>query len=388
MPRVQRRRFAAQGQHGLRQLQHRVRVGALGLDAARARLGWPRQPRVGGPAVVGRRGPRDRRAAAVASAGIDHALGGNHGVLQARAPRRRTGTASRAASGASRAAARARASAPPRRVRVRGWSWLEKTHVGQRSPMTSSTCAMRARHASASHGTASDSKSKTRCSSSLSPRYGAISSVFGEVDLADHHPVAGVLVEHGADAAQQLVRAVVVVCADDVEVAADDVGLRDVGQRGVLADEVHDVGAEAVDPAVEPEAQHVVHGRDDLGVVPVEVGLLGQEQVQVPLLGRLVPASTRAAAEGRQPVVGRRRPARRSRQTYQSRFGSSRDARLPTNHGCWSEVWFGTQSSRTRHVRARGRRRAARRRSRGRRTAGRRRSSRPRRSRSRPSGER
>ena len=32
------------------------------------------------------------------------------------------------------------------------------------------------------------------------------------------------------------------------------------GSAGVLADEVHDVGAEAVDAAVEPEAQHVVHG--------------------------------------------------------------------------------------------------------------------------------
>ena len=48
------------------------------------------------------------------------------------------------------------------------WSWL--THVGERSPMTSSTCAMRARHAPASHDTVSDSKSKARCSSSLRPR--------------------------------------------------------------------------------------------------------------------------------------------------------------------------------------------------------------------------
>ena len=67
-------------------------------------------------------------------------------------------------------AARARASEPPRRVRMRGWSWLEKTQVGQRSPMTSSTWAMRARQAPASHGTQSDSKSKARWSSSLSPR--------------------------------------------------------------------------------------------------------------------------------------------------------------------------------------------------------------------------
>jgi len=35
---------------------------------------------------------------------------------------------------------------------------------------------------------------------------------------------------------------------------------------------------------------------------------------------------------------------RGSRQTYQSRFALLRDERLSTNHGCWSEVWFGTKS--------------------------------------------
>ena len=31
-----------------------------------------------------------------------------------------------------------------------------------------------------------------------------------------------------------------------------------------------------------------------------------------------------------------------SRQTYQSRLGLVRDERLSTNHGCRSDVWFGT----------------------------------------------
>jgi 3-hydroxybutyryl-CoA dehydrogenase len=126
-----------------------------------------------------------------------------------------------------------------------------------------------------------------------------------QVDLADDHALARVFVEHGADASQQRVRAVEVVRADDVEVAADDVGRRDVGQRRVLADEVHDVGAEAVDAAIHPEAQHVVHRLDDRGLVPVEVGLLGQEGVQEPLLGGLIPGPRGAAAEGRRPVVRR-----------------------------------------------------------------------------------
>ena len=137
------------------------------------------------------------------------------------------------------------------------------------------------------------------------PEVGRDELRLGEVDLAHDHAVARVVVQHGADPAQERVCALVVVRAHDVEVAADDVGRGDVGQRGVLADEVHDVGAEAVDAAVQPEAQHVVHRLDDRGLVPVEVGLLGQEGVQVPLLGGRVPRPRGAAAEGRRPVVGR-----------------------------------------------------------------------------------
>ena len=68
---------------------------------------------------------------------------------------------------------------------------------------------------------------------------------------------------------------------------------RVVGQAGVLADAVDDVDAEPVDAPVEPEPQDAVHGLDHLGVGPVEVGLLGEEQVEVPLLGVLVPGPGR-----------------------------------------------------------------------------------------------
>ena len=267
---------------------------------------------------------------------------------------------------------------------MRGWSWLEKTQVGQRSPMTSSTCAMRARHAPRLP------RHRQRLEVEGEVQLVAVAEVgrdqlgLGEVDLADHHAVAGVLVEHGANAAQQRVRALVVVRADDVEVAADDVGLRDVGQRGVLADEVHDVGAEAVDAAVQPEAQHVVHRLDDLRVVPVEVGLLGQEGVQVPLLGGLVPRPRGAAAEGRRPVVGRMRPACR-RASGTSRAWASRATRGSRRTTDAGRRCGWAPSPAARGCRARARRPAGRRRPRGRRRAGRRRSSRPRRSRSRPS---
>src|ERR671930_1467644 len=40
-----------------------------------------------------------------------------------------------------------------------------------------------------------------------------------------------------------------------------------------------------------------------------------------------------------------------SRHRYHERFDDDRDERLSTNQGCWSEVWLGTQSSRTRSPR-------------------------------------
>jgi hypothetical protein len=69
---------------------------------------------------------------------------------------------------------------------------------------------------------------------------------------------------------------------------------------------VRDVDPEAVDAAPQPEAQDVVHRRLDLWLVPVEVGLLGQERVQVPLARDLV-ARPRGPliAEVRDPPVRR-----------------------------------------------------------------------------------
>ena len=79
---------------------------------------------------------------------------------------------------------------------------------------------------------------------------------------------------------------------------------RPVLQAGVLGDEVDDVHAEAVDPAVQPPAHHRVDRLADLRVLPVEVGLLAREQVQVVLARRGVglPAGP---GEERAPVVRR-----------------------------------------------------------------------------------
>jgi len=79
-----------------------------------------------------------------------------------------------------------------------------------------------------------------------------------------------------------------------------------VREFGVLADLDDGVEAQAVDAAVQPEAQGVVHGGLDLGVVPVEVRLLRGEGVQVVLTGGLVEGPGGAdGAEGGLPVVGR-----------------------------------------------------------------------------------
>ncbi len=60
---------------------------------------------------------------------------------------------------------------------------------------------------------------------------------------------------------------------------------RDVGEGLVFGDEWDDVHAEAVDAFVEPELHEVVDLVADFGVVPVEVGLLGGEVVQVVFVG-------------------------------------------------------------------------------------------------------
>jgi hypothetical protein len=76
---------------------------------------------------------------------------------------------------------------------------------------------------------------------------------------------------------------------------ADEIGLP-------LRDVVDHVHAESVDAAVEPPVHHGEDRRAHLGVLPVEVGLLRGEQVQVILAGLLVQSPGRPA-EGAAPEV-------------------------------------------------------------------------------------
>ena len=81
--------------------------------------------------------------------------------------------------------------------------------------------------------------------------------------------------------------------------------LADLGQVGILDQQGRGVDAHARDAAVEPEPQDVLVLAAHVGVVPVEVGLLGREHVQVPLARRAVGvrrAGPRLALEARDPV--------------------------------------------------------------------------------------
>ena len=94
----------------------------------------------------------------------------------------------------------------------------------------------------------------------------------------------------------------------------------------VLEERVEDVEPEAVDPALEPAADHrqhrLAHGR----VAPVHVGLLGQERVHVELAADLVPGPRRPAEE-RRPVVRLARRARTGRSRRRATDTSRRTGR-------------------------------------------------------------
>jgi hypothetical protein len=100
-----------------------------------------------------------------------------------------------------------------------------------------------------------------------------------------------------------------------VELLAVDVGVLpggdvvvDLGQVGVLDQQRRRVDADPGDAPVEPEAQDVLVLAADVGVVPVQVGLLGGEEVEVPVAGVAVGvlgAGPRRSAEVRDPAVGR-----------------------------------------------------------------------------------
>ncbi len=117
------------------------------------------------------------------------------------------------------------------------------------------------------------------------------SQVLGEAFVVLHPDLADVgrariLVEHLADLSVDVVHRIVVEARIVVAVGQqpDRVEVH-VRQIFGLGHAVCDVDAEAVDPAVEPEPKGAFEIFEDLGVLPVQIGLLGGEDVQIPLAG-------------------------------------------------------------------------------------------------------
>ena len=86
---------------------------------------------------------------------------------------------------------------------------------------------------------------------------------------------------------------------------------RVVAEVVVLDQVVHHVDPEAVDAAVQPEAQDVQHRLLHFGVAPVEVGLLAEEGVVVVLPGVSRPTSRRCRRSWRASCSAASRPASR-----------------------------------------------------------------------------
>ena len=126
-------------------------------------------------------------------------------------------------------------------------------------------------------------------------------------DLGDAEPV-GVLVEHARDPAPHVVH--LGPLAERVVVAGAPGAGRHGRVAGCLGERAGGVEAEPVEAAVEPEPHGALEVGGDVGVVPVEVGLLDVEQVEVPVpVAERLP---RRPAEQRLPVR-RRGVARRPR---------------------------------------------------------------------------
>ena len=111
-------------------------------------------------------------------------------------------------------------------------------------------------------------------------------------------------------------------------------------QLGRLGDQVDDVHPEAVDAPVDPPAHHRVDGLADVRVLPVEVGLLAGEEVQVVLAADL--------------VVAPRRTGRRSATSSSARPRACR-ARGPRGRGATStsRAWPSPAGATPRTTRAR-----------------------------------
>ncbi len=193
-------------------------------------------------------------------------------------------------------------------------SWLDSTQVvgAPTGRVAASEASMTSRSAAGVPGVLRNWKLKAWCSSS-GRTYRASRSAAGRPGLGDADPLArrtrpGAGARRGRSRGRRPGRRT---AAPRVPISFGLVAAADVGQAGGLDQAVGDVDAEAVDAQVEPEAQDRANSSRDRGVVPVEVGLLGGEEVQVPLAGPVGPGSRpgrRRPTPSRSAAVRRPRP--------------------------------------------------------------------------------
>ena len=105
-----------------------------------------------------------------------------------------------------------------------------------------------------------------------------------EPDLPDEDPVAGIGLGDRPPIPVDLVEAVAV----GVRVVAGARSLGNLRQRRILHEQGGRVDAHTGNAAIEPEAEDLFVFGPDLRVVPVEIRLLGREQVQVPIARRAI----------------------------------------------------------------------------------------------------
>ncbi len=135
-----------------------------------------------------------------------------------------------------------------------------------------------------------------------------------------------------------------------MQFVAVDVGggvvLGGVRQIGVLGAQGRRVDADAGGSPLEPEAQDVLVLLADHRVTPVEVRLLGREQVQIPLAVRTLVQVSPENCDG-QLLGGSSpfspRPGRKWNSSRSALPGPA--ATAARNQACWSDRWLGTMST-------------------------------------------
>ena len=121
----------------------------------------------------------------------------------------------------------------------------------------------------------------------------------GQPDLSDQYAL---FVEAVCDCAPGAVDLMQLVPIHERVLTRRRIG-RLLAERGILDEQRRRVDAHACDAAIEPKAQNVLVLDPDIEVRPVEIGLLGGEQMEVPLA--VVDARPRGPSEDRLPAVRR-----------------------------------------------------------------------------------